>query len=202
MARKGIQWGVACLAMGVIATAVALGQNAMQAEPTAVAVVNVQKVFNSIDEKQAINAKLNKRSRSLSKQQKSKKKKLQQMRSKLDVLKPGSEQYKQQQSELERQMVDSQAWQKFEKQKLEQFRSLQMKKLYRKIADAAGRVAKDNGYDLVLYDEGDSDFNFQSAKQLSTMIQMRKVLWSREGMQLTEQVITRMNNQFQSEGGG
>jgi len=201
MTRKSMQWAIGSLAVALIATAVALGQNAMQAEPTAVAVVNVQKVFNSLDEKGAIESQLKQRAKKLQKQEKQRQQKIQQMKSDLDMLKPGTQQYKQRQGKLERQVVDFEAWQKFRQQKMQQFRGVQMQNLYRKVAKVAGNVAQDNGYDIVLYDEGSPNFNFQNMKQVSQMIQMRKVLWSKDELNISDQVIQRMNNNFQAGGG-
>jgi outer membrane protein len=198
MASKRMQWVWASLAMALIASAVAVGQSAMQAEPTAVAVVNVQKVFNSLKQKQGIEAELKQRAQELQNQEKQRRQEIQQMKSNLDVLKPGTQQYKQQEQKLERAVVDLKAWAQYKQQKMKRTRGVKMESLYRKTADAAGQVAQDNGYDIVLYDEGNADFNYQSSKQLSTMIQMRKVLWSRSKLNITDQVIQRMNNQYQS----
>jgi Skp family chaperone for outer membrane proteins len=200
MASKGMRWAFGSLAVALLVTAVALGQNAMQAEPTAVAVVNVQRAFNNLQEKQAIESQLKQRAQKLQQQQKQKQQAIQQMRSDLDLLEPGTKQYKQKQSELERQVVDYKAWQGFKQKKMEQFRGVQMQNLYRKVSETAGSVAKDNGYDIVLYHQSSPNFNFQNMKQVSQMIQMRKVLWSRDKLNITDQVIQRMNNNFQAGG--
>jgi Skp family chaperone for outer membrane proteins len=170
----------------------------MQAEPTAVAVVNVQKVFNSLKEKQDIEAELKQRAQSLQSNEKEKRQKIQQMKSNLDVLKPGTSEYQQQEQKLERAVVDLKAWAQYKQQKMKRTRGVKMESLYRKTTDTAGNVAEDNGFDLVLYDEGSADLNYQSSKQLSTMIQMRKVLWSNDKLNITDQVIQRMNNQYQA----
>jgi Skp family chaperone for outer membrane proteins len=190
------QWGVASLAVVLVATVVAVGQSAMQAEPTAVAVVNVQQVFNNLKEKQQVEARLKQRAQKMQQQQKQKQQKIQKMRSDLDVLREGSNNYQQQKRKLERALVDFQAWKKFKQRKLEQSRGIEMQNLYRKVVNTAGSVAKDNGFDIVLYDEGGSDFNFRNSQQLSRMIQMRKVLWAKNKLNISDQVQQRMNNQF------
>jgi Skp family chaperone for outer membrane proteins len=198
MKAKSTQWMVASLALALIVTAVAVGQNAMRAEPTAVAVVNVKQVFNALKEKQSIEADLQQRAKQMQGEQDQRRQKLQEMRSNLDVLKPGSSNFEQQRQKLERAVVDFKAWKQYQQQKLQRRRGMEMEGLYRKVVRTAGQVAKDNGYDVVLYDEGDPNFNFQSSKQLSTMIQMRKVLWANQKLSITDQVRTRMNNQFTS----
>jgi len=198
MTGKAKQWVMGSMAVVLAGAVVAVGQSAMQAEPTAVAVVNVQQVFNGLNEKQSIEADLKQQAQQLQQTQEQKQKEIQQMRSELDVLKPGTQNYQQQQDKVERKVVDFKAWQQYRQQKLQRKRGVEMENLYRKVVRTAGSVAEDNGYDVVLYDEGQPDFNFESSQQLSQMIQMRKVLWASDKLDITDQVQQRLNNQFTS----
>jgi Skp family chaperone for outer membrane proteins len=198
MKSKPTQWVAGSLAVAVMAVAVAVGQNAMQAEPTAVAVVNVRDVFNALQQKQDIEADLKQKFQQFEQKRQQRQQNIQQMRKNLNVLQPGTDNYKEQRQKIERAVVDFKAWQQYRQQKLERRRGVEMQNLYRKVAQTAGQVAKDNGYDIVLYDEGEADFNFQNSKQLSTMIRMRKVLWSSDKLNISDQVRTRMNNQYTS----
>ena len=201
MASKRMQYGIGTLAVGLIAAAVAYGANAMQAEPVSAAVVNVQKVFSNLKEREQIQAEMRQRAQDLQDQEKQRRKKIQQMKSDLDIMEPGSQAYKEQQSKLEQAVIDLQAWQQFKQQKVKRSRGVQLENLYRKTLRAIEDVANEKGYDVVLYKEGAPDFNFQNQRQLSTMIQVRKVLWSKDKLDITQQIIQRMNNEFQNSGG-
>ena len=61
-----------------------------------------------------------------------------------------------------------------------------------------GRVAKENGYDVVLYKEQEPDFQNVKAEAINQMIQLRKVLWSADDLDLTDQAVTRMNNEYKN----
>ena len=75
---------------------------------------------------------------------------------------------------------------------------MQIEQLYRKTLDAIGRVAKDSGYDVVLFKEKAPDFTNANAQQISTMIQVRKLLWSSDDIDITQQITQRMNNEFEN----
>ena len=68
--------------------------------------------------------------------------------------------------------------------------------LYRKCLDATEVVAKDLGYDVVLFKESTPDFNYENPQQLSTQIQVRKLLWSADEVDITDAVAQRMNNAY------
>jgi len=201
MASKPLQWVFGAAALLLVGAVVAVGQNAMQAEPTAVAVVDVQAVFDALDEKEAIENQLQQRAQQLQQEEKQRRQEIEQMRSDLEVLGSDSEAYQQQQEEVQQKLIEFRSWRQYSKQKMQRLRGLKIESLYQKTADAAGRVAEDNGYDMVLYKASSTDLNYENSEQLSQMLQMRKVLWARDQLDVTDQVIQRMNNEFESGGG-
>ncbi len=79
-----------------------------------------------------------------------------------------------------------------------------MRELYQKVTAAVQMFAENNGYDLVLVD----DRSFPMARPQSTTqaqqeaIQRKRVLYARESLDVTDQVLTLMNNQYAAGGGG
>ena len=168
----------------------------LSSRPTAVAVVDIQAVFESLKEKMQIEADIKDRLSGLSEQEEQKKKDLQALQSDLDILAPGSPSFLEKQDELERGAINLQSWRNFQNSKLNRERALYIERLYRKMVDAVGQTATDNGFDVVLVKEKPVDFSNAKPEALTTLIQLRKVLWAAEELDLTDQVIQKMNNEF------
>ena len=170
----------------------------MQAQPTSVAVVNVQEVFNNLKEKTNLEAQMQSRTEKLQQEEQQRRKTIQQLRQDMDVLAPGSDAYKQKEQQLQQKVIDLQVWTKFKQQQLSVERGLQVEGLYRRTLTSVKKIANEAGYDMVLFDEQSPEFNYDNPKQLLTLIQMRKVLYASDEVNITDQVIQRMNNEYEA----
>jgi len=170
----------------------------MQAQPTSVAVVNVQEVFNNLKEKTNLEAQMQSRTEKLQQEEQQRRKTIQQLRQDMDVLAPGSDAYKQKEQQLQQKVIDLQVWTKFKQQQLSVERGLQVEGLYRRTLTSVKKIANEAGYDMVLFDEQSPEFNYENPKQLLTLIQMRKVLYASDEVNITDQVIQRMNNEYEA----
>lgn len=168
----------------------------MAGRPTAAGVIDVQTVFESLKEKMQIEADLKSRLEQLNLEEQDQKQKLQEIKSDLDILAPDSPAFNEKQSQLEQQAIGLQTWRTFQTQKLNRERGLQIERLYRKLIDAVGTVAEQNGFDLIMFKEKPVDFRGAKPEALNTLIQVRKVLWSAPDLDLTDQVTQLMNNEF------
>jgi Skp family chaperone for outer membrane proteins len=184
--------------LALIAFAAVHAASALRAEPVAVAVVDVQKVFDMLKEQQAIQADIKTREEKLTKLQQDKEKKIAQLQGDLDLLAPGSNAFTQTQEEIEKALIEIKVWANYEQQKVNRERLIQIENLYRKMADAIGRVAEENGFDMVVYKETEPDFKGVTAQSVSAYIQLRKVIWSRPSLDITDHVIQKLNNEFEN----
>ncbi len=79
-----------------------------------------------------------------------------------------------------------------------------MREMYEKVTVACGQFADNNGYDLIMVD----DRSFPLARPQSTTaaqqeaIRGKRVLFARQSLDVTDQVLTLMNNQYAAGGGG
>lgn len=187
----------AALLVGVLA--VAKGASTMMAKPTAVGVVNIADVFDALTEKQAIDAQLKSQVAEITAQQAAKKKQIEDLEFDLNALKVGTSNYNKKQEELQQATIDMQVWARFVQAKAAREGGIQLERIYNKMTDAIARVAQDNGYDLVLYREPDlSQQHWDSPQQLSQLLELRKVLYAGKQIDLTNQVIQRMNNEYEN----
>ncbi|MCE9591791.1 MAG: OmpH family outer membrane protein [Planctomycetes bacterium] len=170
----------------------------LKGRPTAIGVVDVEKVFNTLAEKMQIEADLNTRQENLKKERDSREKELRDLKKDLEVLNASNPAFKTKQEELEKKVFDLQAWAQWQTNMLSRENRLQITGLYNKITSAAGKVAKDSGYDVVLFKEPAADFGNVTPEQLSMALRSRKVLWTAEDLDLTEQVVQAMNNDYKN----
>lgn len=199
MQSKRVTIFVTMIAVVLGSLAVAGATSALRAQPTAVAVADLQGIFNALKEKTAIEAQIKTETEQLQQQEQEKRKAISQMRQDLGVLAPGSDAYKQKENQLKQAAIELQVWTQFQQQQLTSERSIQIESLYRQTVAAIGRIAQDNGYDLVLYTDGaEPDFQYENAQQLAAQIQMRKVLYASNAVNITDQVIQRMNNEYEA----
>lgn len=186
------------LALTLSAAALVTAQNAPAARPTAVAVVDLSAVLNKLEEKTTIEADLQVQTQQLKQEQTTKEQEINQLRADLDVLSPDSEAYQTKQNTLEEKAVELQAWTAYQTQKLNRQAADQIERLYRKMLDAVEQTAKARGADLVLFKEQAVNFRGAKREQLPLLIQNRKVLYSAPDLDLTDEVLALMNNQYHS----
>ena len=164
--------------------------------PAAVAVVDVAKVYMALAERNEMEADYEKMRRDISEEDEDRREKIAERQEDLKLTQAGSDAYGQKRNELEMAALTLQAWQEFKKRELSREQTIQKEKLYKTILAAIGDFAEANEYDLVLYKEAKVNFSNIDPKQVDTLIALRKTLWAREGMDITDPLIAKMNNDF------
>lgn len=173
--------------------------SSLLARPTAVAVVNIEDVVASLTEKQQLDAEMKTKRDSLAAEQQTRQKQIEKLEFDLNALRVGTPAYEAKQEQLQRAVLELQVWIRFEQQKVGRELGLQTERLYKKILTACQNVGKDNGYDLVLFEESEVDINnTENPQQLQMLIQLRKVLYANPQIDLTDQIIQRMNNEYEN----
>jgi len=160
------------------------------------AVVDVQKVFNSLDQKTSVEADITQQTEKLQKQEQDKQTELKALQADLQVLAAGTPAYQETQEKLETKAMEFQVWKQFNQRKLEREKVLRLEDLYRKVVDAIGSVAEAKGIDLVLFKDNSIDLKGENQQQLAAMIQVRKVLYASPEMDITDQITQKMNNEW------
>lgn len=186
---------VAALAFA-LASGGALVAAANKPRAVTVAVVDVQKVFNSLDEKASVEADITQQTESLQKQEQDKQTALKALQADLSVLVAGTKAYDDTQDKLENKAIEFKVWQQFNQRKLEHDKAARLEALYKKVVDAIGSIAKSSGYDLVLFKDNTGDIKGENQQQLAAMIQVRKVLYSAPDLDITDQVTQKLNNEW------
>ncbi|QQE12608.1 OmpH family outer membrane protein [Planctomycetota bacterium] len=195
MKRKLIILGTAfCLLFVAFVGAGAAGR--MLAQPTAVATVDIAKVMKGLKERIALEADIKIAQQEFVAKFDEKKKELQGMQDQLNMVE-GTSAYDEIRRSAEMKAYNMQAWQQYEQARLQRETLVGSEYIYRKIAAAVDRIATAYGYEIVIAKESlDSLGNYKNQQELQAQMMTRKVLYSADTVDLTTQVITTMNNDY------
>lgn len=197
-----------CIPLALLLTA-ALGLALTPAAASAqtaqkVAVVNVGKVFNSMQEKKEIQQKLETETEKLQSDNKTHQAELQQMQEMIrNGPKPGTQQYDDLVHQLDEKTAQYAAEFKVHQVELTRSQTRQLKELYDKISDAVANLAKQQGISLVIAEnqpEFPNDVSDMNPDTLSQMINQRNVMFVSPDIDLTAQVVTQLDAQYKSAG--
>jgi len=166
-----------------------------QAARGGVAVVNVQQVFDQLTERSRLQADLQERLEKLKVESDSRQAKMKTLSDDLDMLRPGTAAHLAKQNELEFKAIEMRTWQEFQRQKIERENAVQLEGLYAKVVAACGQVARTNGFSLVLFEEP-ATVSGPKPDVVANRISGRKVIWASKELDLTDQVVQRMNLEF------
>ncbi len=194
--------------LGVLASAVlAVGFWASQepataqqsASATTVAVVDLQAVFNASQQQNAIQSAQQSRTEKLQGEVKTRQDNVQMLKGQLDTLTPNSDAWETKRTELLQKTVELQSWAQVSEQLEGRQRTLEFVGLYDSANKAVSAVASELGIAIVLQ-TGTMPSNNQLAQaepqQLVALLQNRKVLHNTPQVDITQQVIARMNSAF------
>lgn len=199
---QSIVLALALLAALAVGFTVAQAQPAAKPRPAVVAVIDVQKVFDSLSEKGEIEARLKTKAAQLDRENQSKQEEINKLQADVEILAAGSPDRLKKEAELEQKAVALQVWRQVENNKLVRERIVQTEGIYRRIVDAVGRVSQANGIDVTLFKEPEINFTGARPEALPLLIQSRKVLYSDKSLDLSDQIITLMNNEFRNRAAG
>lgn len=186
------------LAVGLSSWLTARGQDAgRRARPTAVAVVAVQRVFNTCKEKADIDASFRSALEQAEADRETRAKQIQQLQYDLELIAPDANAYSEKRSEIERSLVELQVESTFRKNQVVREQMLRYDALYHKLKEVCAEAARESGYDLVLFRESD-ELKYKTPQELVNQIGGRKVLYASEDLDITDQVIQKLNNVWDS----
>ncbi len=200
MNRLGNSLIVAAALIGMGLAGYVGAQQGGRGRPTAVAVVDLGKIINNLQEKAQVDADFAARRQKLNTAMNLLKEELEQLRAdfKVAALKPGTPAFEEKREEIDRKTVEFQVKVNHEGLKVQQSLMREYETLYERTLDACGVVARANGYDAVLLRGGEVDWRNLKPEQIGVAMAARKVLWSSDELDITDLVTTRMNNDYKA----
>lgn len=210
--REARRWAIVAVMVlagaGMFRVASVEGQPAgvQSARPTSVAIVDVGRVLEALDEKAVEVQRLGAFGQKLADQVQEIQKQLDAANSDLDVLPKNTPQYEDKQNEAIRLQMKLQGEKEFAKFRLNKEKQRTKLELFNKIVSAAGIYAEREGYDIVLNDDRDMTIPSEQLGQLTdpqfeSFVQGRRLIYAKDAVDITDAVATMMNNQFKAGGG-
>lgn len=182
------------LTLGLYVTAG--GQAGGQAAPTKVAVVNLQEVINQCNQQAAFRAENQTKAQSLQAEQQQRQQEIERITTAIDPLEPGSDAWENKRQELRQKTLELQVWVQMQEQDNQLAQARQFVEIYVAATDAAAAIAEQAGYDVVLQGGDLPDLMRLNLQQLQTVVQTRKVIYSADGVDITNAVLQRVNADF------
>ena len=195
--------GFGALLVAVIGASFMIGSQAadasavQMANPSAVAVVDLAKLLEGLEERTYLEAELNKEIDSRQKELDQIIGQIERMREDIKVLPAGDERTMQKIRDLRLKEVEARALNQFVQEQLSVEKGQMLAALFNKIEDSATKVISRDGWDIILIDDSGLDLpQMAQEQQMLQLILNRRVLAAADRVDITEDVKTLMNNAF------
>lgn len=194
MNRTG--WILSLIVVAALALALqtSIAQNAAKppGPATRVAACDIASVFNRYQRATDLSNEFNERRDRIKAQDEAKGKEMDQVEKMLKELKPDSKQYQEQSAALEKLNIERTVWRKMQEQAVIKDHRDLTEHMYQEITNVIAQIAKDQGYDLVLYRDA-AEMASETTSELLGKIAQRKVLYCDPSLDVTETVLQRVN---------
>lgn len=167
------------------------------AQPTAIATVDIMDVIEGLNERTVLEGQLEARMESRQAQLNEVLDALKKLDADLQMLNAGTDEYREKMQEG----IEKQALAKTRREVLSQIVSIDngtvMEKLFSKIENAIQDIAEREGYDIVLFDDSSFEVPENAPNQdVVRAIITKSVIYRHDSIDITQQVITLMNNEY------
>jgi Skp family chaperone for outer membrane proteins len=195
---------LAILVTAAIAWSVMTAGNMAQTTATTgggrVAVLDIVRVFDTFEQTQVLNRKIEEYKRSISQQADQKEQQIKADRASLDAFSQGSADWHKRSQDLKRKVFEYEVWKAMETEFVSKQHKYWLERTYETIMQEVERVAQRRGIDVVISQE-ELKTDIGDSKALLGQILNRKVLFASQSVDLSDEVLTNINNQFRQSGG-
>ena len=171
---------------------------AAPSQPTIVATFDLERTFNTIDQKKAEFAKITELAEKLQADAEAVRKELEQLTANLDIHPKGSPKALEAQQKLEYRTAEYRAQIEWIKLKLEAEKGRALKRIYFDIRHAVKEFAEKNNYSVVLVDDSVAEIPPGTLEDLNRQISARRIVYT--NADITEALIEHMNAAFKASG--
>jgi len=162
-----------------------------------IAFCDLVSVFNNYQRAKDLTTELNERRNTIKAESEKRKKAVDTLSMELENYKKGSPQYDQTFNEVARQSIELDAYLRYQEQvALRDHRNL-TKEMYKEIISAVGKVAAQQGVSVVMQREQEQ-LNTEDTKEMLQQISNRKVLYFSEALDITDAVLTSLNQGYKA----
>lgn len=171
-----------------------------QSLPMVFATFDLEKTFNTLDEKKAADAALQRIAEDLKKGTDAAARELQQLEKDLDDLQPGTSKHREMLETLTLKSHEYQAAVEFARAKIDIEKARTMKTLYQSIKASAATLAKERGYKVIFVDDSIAPIPPGTSEEMTRQISARRMVYTSPDVDVTDELIRRMNAAFKTAG--
>lgn len=175
--------------------------------PSVVATMDISMVMNGLSERADLSAELAAKGQTIQAEDKRRTEELQARSLELDDV-VDLERRAAMQDELDLLLLQRGAWLQFTQQEIDIDKSLMMEGIFQSMRDAAMELAEIEGIDLILIEDSEQGLQVASnprssrEQQVAQQITSRRVLWRDRAIDISDELIIRMNNDYAASTGG
>ncbi|MCH2138895.1 MAG: OmpH family outer membrane protein [Phycisphaerales bacterium] len=173
--------------VGMLAAASSLAPN-----PSAVAVVDLGKVFSGLNAWQALQDTKTQMAEAAQQDAAAQRSRIEELQADLEDFPESSDRHRDALRALQLAAIEFEANLTYRESQMSRFESRAIRDLYESIREAAAEYATANGFDMVLVDDGVTPIP-EDAQDPIAMISSRRVLFASSGMDITDGLIAAMN---------
>ena len=166
-----------------------------EAATAKIAVCDIGDVFGRYQRMVDLNNDMNTRAKATAEEDKKKADKIQELEKKLEGIAPGSKEMQTRLDEMQQLSIERKVWQQVQEERFVRERRVLTEALYKEILSAVEALAKERGFDIVLYRENVEIASATTTELLGKMIQ-RKCLYADNAFDLTAPVLERLNRNY------
>jgi Skp family chaperone for outer membrane proteins len=167
-------------------------------QPTIVATFDLERTFNTIDQKKAAFAKITELAEKLQTDAEAMRKELEQLNANMDIHPKGSPKALEAQEKLEYRTAEYRAQIEFIKLKIEAEKGRALKRIYLDIRAAVQTFAEKHNYSVVLVDDSVAEIPPGTLEDLNRQISARRIVYT--SADITDALIEHMNASFKAAG--
>ena len=199
------RWMIAA-GMGVLALVVVLGgrsdtnAQAVGVDPSKVAVVDVIRIFNECRQTKDVNERFQLRDEKFTDRREKLKQAVDQKEAELEAFARGSKEYVERFKQWVQLQIDYASAVKIHQRKIVRDQVFWTRKTYTQIVQAVEEVAKARGLLLVFYRD-EMDLQTDDLQDLGNRLRDRKVVFSAAELDITQEVLDKVNRDYQASGG-
>jgi Skp family chaperone for outer membrane proteins len=169
------------------------------APPTVIATVNIEKLFQNLDERGEADTRLTALAEELDAESQRRREEIRLLDEDLALYATGSKQYQETSEQIALKGYQLQGFLDFAVRKLDAEKSKVFRRLYDRIKEGVAAMAEEDGYDVVFVDDSVVDLPRAATEdEMKRQISARRMLYATEHVDITDALIARMNRQFSS----
>jgi Skp family chaperone for outer membrane proteins len=185
------------LAVGLVFAYQALGSRGAAAPPpVTAATVDLERVFEALAELASEQTHLQELGANMDTEKTAREQELEGMDEQLAITEAGTPDYETLEQEYIQKSIEYQAWIEFMRRQIDREKALVLEKVYNSVKQAVRDMAEQHGYDIVYLNDSLKPLQRGSEASIQQQISARRMLYTSPALDITEDLIQRMNNAY------